>query len=65
LGKSRTGIEAAHGQSPPEHRWRSISVIAYQSDYVAAREELKVIDATARIKKCKILDRLQSNSDVK
>jgi hypothetical protein len=43
----------------------AISVIAYQSDYVAAREEIKVIDATARIKKCKILDRPQSNSDVK
>ena len=31
-----------------------VSVIAYQSDYVTAREELKVIDATARIKKCKM-----------
>ena len=31
-----------------------VSVIAYQADYVAAREQLKVIDATARIKKCKM-----------
>jgi hypothetical protein len=29
-----------------------VSVIAYQGDYVAAREELKVIDATRRAKKC-------------
>jgi hypothetical protein len=28
----------------------AISVIAYQSGYVGAREEIKVIDATARIK---------------
>jgi hypothetical protein len=30
-------------------------VIAYQADYVAAREQLKVINATA-IKKCKMPD---------
>ena len=29
-----------------------VNVIAYQADYVAAAEEVKVIDATARIKKC-------------
>ena len=29
-----------------------VNVIAYQTDYVAAREELKVIDATARAKNC-------------
>jgi hypothetical protein len=28
-----------------------VNVIAYQGDYTAAREELKVIDATARVKK--------------
>ena len=28
----------------------AISVVAYQSDYVTAREEIKVIDATARLK---------------
>jgi hypothetical protein len=33
-----------------------VSVIAYQADYVAAREQLKVINATARIKKCKMPD---------
>src|SRR5262245_52676656 len=29
-----------------------VNVIAYQTDYVTAREELKVIDATARTKNC-------------
>jgi hypothetical protein len=29
-----------------------VNVIAYQADYVVAREEVKVIDATARAKKC-------------
>jgi hypothetical protein len=33
-----------------------ISVVAYQGDYVNAREELQVIDATARAKKCKMPD---------
>jgi hypothetical protein len=33
-----------------------VNVIAYQADYVSAREELKVIDATARDKKCVTLD---------
>jgi hypothetical protein len=40
----------------------AVSVVAYQSDYVMAREELKVIDATARIEKCKLPDELQNNS---
>src|SRR4051794_9473333 len=30
----------------------AVSVIAYQGDYMMAREELKVIDATARAKNC-------------
>jgi hypothetical protein len=29
-----------------------VSVIAYQGDYVAAHEELKVIEATRRAKEC-------------
>jgi hypothetical protein len=29
-----------------------INVVAYQGEYAATREELKVIDATARLKKC-------------
>jgi len=43
----------------------AISVIAYQSDYVNAREKIKVIDATARIKKCKIPDDPQGNSAIR
>jgi hypothetical protein len=29
-----------------------VNVIAYKNDYVTAVEELKVIEATARVKKC-------------
>ena len=29
-----------------------VNVIAYQADYAAAREEVKVIDATVRAKNC-------------
>jgi hypothetical protein len=29
-----------------------VNIIAYQTDYVVAREEVKVIDATARAKNC-------------
>jgi hypothetical protein len=43
----------------------AISVVAYQGDYVNAREELQVIDATARAKKCKMPDDWQSNSAVR
>ena len=30
----------------------AISVVAYQGEYTATQEELRVIDATARLKKC-------------
>ena len=30
----------------------AISFVAYQGEYTATQEELKVIDATARLKKC-------------
>ena len=40
----------------------AISVVAYQGDYVNAREELQVIDATARAKKCKMPGDWQSNA---
>ena len=43
----------------------AISVVAYQGDYVATREELQVIDATARAKKCKMPDDWQSNSVIR
>lgn len=32
-----------------------VNVIAYQGDYTAAREELKLIDETRRAKKCDVL----------
>jgi hypothetical protein len=31
-----------------------VNLIIYKSDYVTAQEDLKVIDATARVKKCNI-----------
>ena len=40
----------------------AISVVAYQGDYINAREELRVIDATARAKKCKTPGEWQSDS---
>ena len=40
----------------------AISVVAYQGDYVNAREELQVIDATARAKKCEVPGEWQSDS---
>jgi Cft2 family RNA processing exonuclease len=43
----------------------AISVVAYQGDYVMAREELKVIDATARAKKCKMPGDWQSDSVIR
>ena len=42
-----------------------VNVIAYQGDYTAAREELKVIDATALIKKCRIPDNGPANSAIR
>jgi hypothetical protein len=30
----------------------AISLVAYQAEYTATQEELKLIDATARLKKC-------------
>jgi hypothetical protein len=39
--------------------------VAYQGDYVAAREELQVIDATARAEKCKIPGDWKSDSAVR
>jgi hypothetical protein len=36
-------------------------VVAYQGDYLMAREELKVIEATARAKKCKMPGDWQSD----
>ena len=43
----------------------AISVVAYEGDYVMAREELQVIDATARAKKCKMPGDWKSDSAVR
>ena len=37
-----------------EHGGTVVNVIAYKADYVTATEQLKVLDATARDKKCAI-----------
>src|SRR5215471_62844 len=43
----------------------AISVVAYQGDYVNAREELQVIDVTARGKECKMPGDWQSDSVIR
>ena len=42
-----------------------VSVIAYKGEYVAANDELKVIDATARDKKCKTSENWSSTSAIR
>jgi hypothetical protein len=39
-----------------------VNVIAYEADYVTAREQVKVIEETARIKKCNFAENPQSNA---
>ena len=42
-----------------------ISVVAYQGEYTATQEELKVIDATARLKKCSTPGNWASSSAIR
>ena len=42
-----------------------VSVIAYKGEYVATQDELKVIDATARDKKCKSAENWSSTSAIR
>jgi hypothetical protein len=42
-----------------------INVIAYQTDYVSAKEQLAVLDATARSKKCATSENWRSNSSIR
>jgi hypothetical protein len=42
-----------------------VSVLAYKTDYVAATEELKVLESAARAKNCDAPDKWKSNSSVK
>ena len=44
---------------------RLVNVIAYKGDYVAATEELQVIDMTLRVKKCSSPENWGSNSGVR
>jgi hypothetical protein len=39
-----------------------INVIAYQNDYVSAKEQIKVLTATARAKNCATPETWRSNS---
>src|SRR5215831_3517123 len=41
-----------------------VNLIAYKSDYVTAQEDLKVIEATARVKKCSTPENWRSNSAI-
>ena len=41
-----------------------VSLLAYKSDYVAVEEDLRVIETTARNKKCPTLNSWQSNSAI-
>jgi hypothetical protein len=42
-----------------------VNVIAYKGDYVMAQDELKLIDATARDKKCKTPENWSSTSAIR
>ena len=42
-----------------------VNVIAYEADYVTAREQVKVIEETARIKKCNFPNNPQSNAAIR
>jgi hypothetical protein len=42
-----------------------VNALAYKSDYVAASEELKVLEATARSKNCDMPENWRSNSSVR
>jgi hypothetical protein len=42
-----------------------INVIAYQTDYVTAREQVGVLDATARSKNCKTPENWTSSSSIR
>jgi hypothetical protein len=52
LGWPRAGAAAADGKAEQATGGAVVNVIAYQSGFLAAREELKVIGATVRAKNC-------------
>jgi len=42
-----------------------VNVIAYQADYVTAKEQLQVLAATARAKNCATAEKWSSNSSIR
>jgi hypothetical protein len=52
IGGSRTKLKLLIDRAEQAAGGAAVSVIAYQGDYMMAREELKVIDATAHAKNC-------------
>jgi hypothetical protein len=52
LDEPRAGLKLLMDKAEQGTGGAVVNVIAYQADYVTAREELKVIDATARAKNC-------------
>jgi hypothetical protein len=42
-----------------------VNVIAYEADYVTAREQIKVVEETARIKKCNFPDIPQGSAAIR
>jgi hypothetical protein len=42
-----------------------VSLLAYKSDYVAVEEDIRIIETTARSKKCPTLNTWQSNSAIR
>jgi len=58
--ENKKGIDAAHGEGQAEHGQLGDQRGGPPGDYVNAREELQVIDATARAKKCKMPDDWQT-----
>jgi hypothetical protein len=42
-----------------------VNVIAYQADYVSAKEQLQVLAATARAKNCATAENWGSNSSIR
>jgi hypothetical protein len=42
-----------------------VNVIAYKGEYVATQDDLKVMDATARDKKCKTPENWSSTSAIR
>jgi hypothetical protein len=60
FGKVKKDLKLLMKKAKQSTGGSAISVVAYQGDYVNAREELQVIDATARAKKCKMPDDWQT-----